>query len=243
MRKRGIKRAGRHYKFVWHQNGDVMNLKTNLFQSIMVLAIIAGTNGPAFSETSELPMNCQVIVSLMELDEDAPGLEEDSYDITFYGAAAQKPFNKELLEYGLEAGVNLCMENDNNVLHASAGSSGGSVRVAIDNELFLLDYFMGGYVAVNPAKRLRLYAGAGPLLIYGSWEHEPDENDDDLNDETESQLSAGVYGRAGIEVGISQKISVGAGIRAMTTGLEFNDSAGDVKVEGSQVFFNLSFRI
>ena len=220
-----------------------MNIKIVLFQSLVVIVIIAGTHCPAFSETPEIPINCQVIVSLMELDENAPDLEENTYDITFYGAAAQKPFKKDLFEYGFEAGASVCMENDNNVLSASSGSSGGTIRVEIDNKLFLFDYFAGGYVAVNLAKRLRLYAGAGPLLIYGRWEHKPDENDDDLGDETESHLSGGVYGRAGVEVAIAKEISLGAGVRALTTGLEFNDSAGDIKFEGPQVFFNISFGI
>ena len=243
MQKREGKGAGRYHKFIWHQHGESMNVKKNLFRTLVVMAIIVGTNGPAFPETSAFPMNCQVIVSLMELDEDAPGLEEDSYDIAFYGAAAQKPFKKDLFEYGFEAGANLCIENDNNVLNASGGSSGGNITVGIDNKLFLFDYFMGGYAAVNPAKRLRLYAGAGPLLIYGSWEHEPDENEDEFDDNTESHLSAGIYGRAGVEVAICSEISLGAGVRALATGLEFNDAAGEIKVEGPQVFFNLSFGI
>ena len=220
-----------------------MNLRMFLFQSLVIMAILTGTLCPAFSENQELPVNCQVIVSLMEVDEDVPDMDDKTYDITFYGAAAQKPFKKDLFEYGFETGANLSMENDTNVLSASGGSSGGTIKVAIDNKMFLFDYFAGGYVAVNFAKRLRLYAGAGPLLIYGSWEHEPDNIYDEFDDETESKLSAGVYGRAGLEVAIIEKLSFGAGIRAITTGLEFDDSLGDIKVEGPQVFFNVSFKI
>jgi opacity protein-like surface antigen len=210
---------------------------------IALIATIIGTSAPVFAENTDTPINCQVIVSLMELDEDASGMEEKNYDLTFFGAAAQKPFKKDIFEYGFETGANLSMENDTNVLNYSAGSSGGAVRVEIDNQWFLLDYFAGGYIAANFASRFRLYAGAGPLLIYGSWEFEPDENDDEYEDNTESHLSAGIYGRAGLEVAIIEKLSIGAGVRVVTTGLEFNDPPEEIKFEGPQVFFNVSLKI
>jgi len=212
-------------------------------QLFVFISIISVSSPPVFSETQDLPINCQVIVSLMELDEDAPDLDEKNYDLTFFGAAAQKPFYKDLLEYGFETGANLSMKNDTNVLSYTAGSSGGKIKVEIDNTWFLFDYFGGGYVAANIAKRLRLYAGAGPMLIYGSWEHEPDENDGDFDDNTESHLSAGIYGRSGFEIAIIERMSFGAGIRAIATNLQFDDSFGDIKVEGTQFFFNVSFKI
>jgi hypothetical protein len=210
---------------------------------IVLIAMIAGMNSPVLAENQDIPINCQVIVSLMELDEDAPDMEEKNYDLTFFGAAAQKPYYRNTFEYGFETGANLSMKNDTNVLSYSAGSSGGTIRAEIDNQWFLFDYFGGGYVAANIAKRLRLYAGAGPLLIYGSWEYDPDENDDDLDDENESHLSAGIYGRCGFEIALIEKMSIGAGIRAISTNLKFDDAFGDIKVEGNQVFFNVSFKI
>jgi hypothetical protein len=212
-------------------------------QLAFLIAMIAGVHSPVLAENQDLPVNCQVIVSLMELDEDAPGMDEKNYDLIFLGAAAQKPFYKDALEYGFETGANLSMGNDTNVLSYSAGSSGGTAKVEIDNTWFLFDYFGGGYVAANVAGRLRLYAGAGPMLIYGSWEHDPDENDDEFDDDTESHLSAGVYGRAGLEVAIIERLSFGAGVRAIATNLEFDDALGEIKVEGPQYFFNVSFKI
>ncbi|MEW6076888.1 MAG: hypothetical protein AB1724_03665 [Thermodesulfobacteriota bacterium] len=189
------------------------------------------------------PVYCQAIVSLMELEQDSPNLEEDSYDLTFFGAAAQKPLYGDRLEFGFETGGNFSMKNDTDVLYASVGSPNTNIAIDIDNEWFLFDYFGGGYVAATLAKRLRLYAGAGPLLIYGSWTHEPEENDQDLDDETESHLSAGLYARAGLEVFIFDRVSLGGGVRAIATGLDFDDDAGEIDVEGAQVFFNFTFKI
>jgi opacity protein-like surface antigen len=135
------------------------------------------------------------------------------------------------------------MKNDTDVLYASVGSPSTNVAIDIDNEWFLFDYFGGGYAAVNLARRLRLYAGAGPLLIYGSWTHEPEENDQDLDDETESHLSAGLYARAGLEVFITDSVSLGGGVRGIATGLDFDDDAGKIDVEGAQAFFNFSFKL
>jgi hypothetical protein len=210
---------------------------------VFLIAMAAGVYSPASAENRDIPINCQVSVSLMEIDEDAPNMDENSYDLTFFGAAAQKPLYKNLLEYGLETGANFSMENDTNVVSYSVGSSGGTVKVEIDNTWFLLDYFGGGYVAANISKRLRLYAGAGPMLIYGSWEFEPDENDEGFDDDTESHLSAGIYARAALEVAVIEKMSFGAGVRAVASGLEFNDSHKDIKFEGPQYFFNVAFRI
>jgi len=227
---------------VWINPGK--NLRLIITCLVILMMVIIHPPSSLFAESVPTPLNCQVIVSLMELDIDDTDFENKEYDLTFFGAAAQKPLKKkDAFECGFEVGANLSMHNDTDVLSYSGGSSGGTVNIAIDNKWFFLDYFTGGYVSVNMMKRLRLYAGAGPLLIYGSWEHEPEENQYEFDDNTESKLSAGVYGRAGLEVAIIEKLSIGAGIRAIATGLKFDDSVGDIQVEGPQYFFNISFKI
>lgn len=218
-----------------------MNSRSLSRLGFLLITMIIGSSCPAFPETQQLPANCQVIVSMMELDDNSPSPDEKKHDLTFFGAAAQKPFYLEFLEYGFETGINFSMENDTDVLSASGGSSGGTVRVSIDNKMFFLDYFAGGYVAVHFANRVRLYAGAGPLLIFGMWEREHD--DGEYEDETESKLSAGIYGRVGFEFRIVEPVSIGAGIRGISTGLKFDDSQRDIEVEGLQVFFGISFKI
>jgi hypothetical protein len=221
----------------------IMRLRPTAFPLIVLMAMGMLWASPAHSQDKDRPLYCQAIVSLMELEQDAPDLEEDSHDLTFFGVAAQKPFYGDRFEFGLETGGNFSMKNDTDVLYASVGSPGTTVAVDIDNDWFLFDYFGGGYVAANIARRIRLYAGAGPLLIYGSWSHEPEENDQDLDDETESHLSAGLYARAGLEVFIIDRVSLGGGVRAMATGLHFDDEAGEIDVEGAQMFFNFTFKI
>jgi opacity protein-like surface antigen len=206
----------------------------------VVLALWAS---PAYPRDNDKPLYCQAIVSLMELDQESPDMADDSHNLTFFGAAAQKPFHGDSFEFGFETGANFSMKNDTDVLYASVESSGTKARVAIDNEWFLFDYFGGGYVAANIARRLRLYAGAGPLLIYGSWSHEPEEDDSEFEDETESHLSGGLYARAGLEVFIFERVSLGGGVRAIATGLDFDDEAGEADVEGPQLFFNFTFKI
>jgi hypothetical protein len=224
---------------------NIFRIDSRLFliHIISALAVIFGSHSPVHAQNNDTSINCQVICSLMELDEDGQDLEKKNYDLIFFGAAAQKPFKKDVFEYGFETGADLSMKNDTNVLSYSAGSSGGNVRVEIDNKWFVFDYYGGGYIAANVANRLRLYAGAGPMLIYGSWEFEPDDNDDQYEDNTESHLSAGIYGRAGLELTIIERMSIGAGVRGIASGLEFNDSPEKIKFEGPQIFFNVSFKI
>jgi hypothetical protein len=120
---------------------------------------------------------------------------------------------------------------------------GGTIAISVDINQFLFDYFFGGYVSLQPVKWFRLYVGAGPLLIYGSWEtDEKDPTTSQVETKSESGFSAGVYGRGGIDIIISENFILGAGIRGTKTGLSFNDTVGNVDVEGWQYFGVISFR-
>jgi opacity protein-like surface antigen len=186
----------------------------------------------------------QCILAQMNLEEDDTDVQDDTYELPFIGVAVQKPFNKKRLVYGLESGALLSFDNETRHINASGGSSGGSATVVIDNEMFLLDYFLGGYLSIEIARRLRLYAGAGPLIVYGSREIKP-ENEDDVTIQpvTESGIGFGAYARAGLELKIVDYFMIGAGLRTMTSGLEFEDEVGKNKIEGTQYYISISFKM
>ena len=113
----------------------------------------------------------------------------------------------------------------------------------MDIQSFLFDYFFGGYVSFEPVKWLRLYLGAGPLIIYGTRETEQDDpNTQEVETRSESGLSAGVYGRTGVDIIFAEKFILSAGIRRTKTGLSFEETTGEVDVEGWQYFGGISFR-
>ncbi len=192
----------------------------------------------------ETPLVCQIMLATLELKEESPHVEDDTYDLTLFGVAAQKPLTGKSVAYGFETGAFFSMKADTRIVQASGGPSGGSLKVTFDNKLLLFDYFAGGYLGVSFAKRLRLYAGAGPLVIYGKREVDPeDDGSGTVQQKSDSGLALGFYGRSGLEISVTDIFMIGLGLRAITTGLEFNTPVGEIKVEGIQYFLSISVKI
>jgi len=215
-----------------------------LFFALVALfsaAALAPADAPVLAD--ERPLTLQLMVGEMIIANDDPQVSGDDYNVTLFGVAAQKPFTDKLLQVGIETGVLLNWESETRAVASSGGGGGGTLAVAVDINQFLLDYFFGGYVSFEPIKWFRLYIGAGPLLIYGSREtEETDPATSQGETKSESGFSAGVYGRAGIDLVFADIFMLGVGVRGTRTGLSFDDTAGKLDVEGWQYFGVLSFR-
>jgi opacity protein-like surface antigen len=221
-------------------------MKWGLVIITMGLGIITLTlNAYVMADEIEENMNIQFILAQMTLEEKDPDVQDDDYELLYLGVAAQQPLNENRLTYGLETGALLTWDNETRHIRASGGSSGGSATIVIENQMFLFDYFFGGFVSVEFARRLRIYAGAGPLIVYGSRGITPEEEEEeeDTSQETESGTSLGVYARAGLEFEIVDNLRIGAGLRSMTSNLEFEDESGKIRVEGTQYYISISVTI
>ncbi len=207
------------------------------------LILMTNYTPTAYAWDSGAPLRCQVMGMHMAIEDDDADLDNDDYKFSIFGAAGQRAIHKDPFEYGLEVGLLFSIDNDRRYTSVSSGSDGGTVHVRFENKMLLIDYFGGGYVGYSFSKYLRLYAGAGPLIVYGRREYDPDENEYDDDSEVESKLSLGLYGRTGIEFSITDNFMIGGGIRALTSGLEFNESNSKIKYEGIQYVFNLTFKI
>jgi opacity protein-like surface antigen len=208
------------------------------------LLLMTNFTSTAYAWDSEAPLRCQVMGMHMTVEEEDAIVDGKDYKFSIFGAAGQRAIHKGPLEYGLEVGLLFSMDNDRRYTSVSSGSDGGTVHVRFENKMLLIDYFGGGYVGYSFSKYLRLYAGAGPLIVYGRKEYEPDGDDyDSFDSEVESKLAVGLYGRTGVEFTITDNFMIGAGIRALTSGLEFKEPNGKIKYEGIQYVFNLSFKI
>lgn len=197
----------------------------------------------SYAEEIDYPMVLQVMVGKMVISNDDPRVSGGDYDITLFGVAAQQPFGGSLFKYGIETGALFNWQSETRAYAASGGGGGGTLAIALDIQSFLFDYFFGGYVSFEPVKWLRLYLGAGPLIIYGTRETEQDDpNTQEVETRSESGLSAGVYGRTGVDLIFAEKIILSAGIRGTKTGLSFEETIGEVDVEGWQYFGGISFR-
>ena len=218
--------------------------RTSLFfvLSVCLFAFALSPTASAAEETNR-PLTLQLMVGQMVIANDDPQVSGGDYDITLIGAAAQQPFYGKLAQAGIETGLLLNWKSETRAFAASGGGGGGALAISVDINQFLFDYFFGGYVSLQPIKWFRLYIGAGPLLIYGS--RETDETDPvtlQTEKKTESGLSAGVYGRGGIDILFTENFMLGVGARATRTGLTFDDTAGKLDVEGWQYFGVISFR-
>jgi hypothetical protein len=184
-----------------------------------------------------------VVYGTLMIQNNDPDLDGGDYEIGLFGADAQKPFGGRTLRYGVEAGAMFSSDSDVRRFAAASGGGGGAVAVSVDISSVLIDYYFGGFVSFEPADWLRIYSGAGPLLIYGLRETEPEASEgEETTTESESGLGAGLYARAGLDLFFTKNLGLCAGARINETTLSFEDAAGKVDVEGWQYYFGLAFR-
>jgi hypothetical protein len=193
----------------------------------------------AFSEDRPGTLVCHITYGELTIDNDDPSVEGEDYQFGVFGADVQKSLGQGALLYGFETGMYFSMESETRSFYAS---SGGVAAVAVDVESLYFDYFLGGFVGLKPAQWLRLYVGAGPLLIYGQRDTEPQVTPyDEITDESDGGFGAGVYARAGIDLFFTQNFGIGGGLRINQTTLTFDNTESEVDVEGWQYYVGASF--
>ena len=172
-----------------------------------------------------------------------PNIDSSSYDISIFGADAQKAFGGDIFKYGVETGAVFSWDSYVQYFRASSGPNGGTVSVSVVVDSFVMDYFFGGYIGFEPIKWLRLSAGAGPLLTWGMRQSEPEESSsDEITANSVVEFGAGVYARAGVDIFFSETFGIIAGARRTQTTLSFEDTAGQTDIEGWQYYVGLAFR-
>jgi len=196
----------------------------------------------ALSQESKEQLTGHVFYGKMLIPSSDSDLEGDDYDVSIFGADVQKPFGGGTFKYGIETGAFFSMDSDVRSFSVSSGSSGGTVAVSVDVKSLLIDYFFGVYLGFEPAKWLRLNVGAGPLLIWGERETEPEASAPEyISSESESGFGAGLYARAGIDIFLTENSGLNVGARINETTLSFKDTTGKVDIEGWQYYFGITF--
>jgi hypothetical protein len=179
----------------------------------------------------------------MIIQNDDPAVAGGDYELDIIGLDVQKALRPGILQYGYETGALVSLSSEVRRFRASSGSEGGTVAVSVEINSILVDYFSGGYIGIEPAKWLRLYAGAGPLITWGSRERETEATDTEpASSETESGWGLGLYLRAGADIIFTDTFGIHGGTRVTETTLRLEDSSGDVDLEGWQYYFGMAFR-
>lgn len=211
-----------------------------LFTGI-VFTLFAATDG--FSGEAEPPLIGHVHFGKMVIQNDDPTVDGGDYEINTIGLDVQKTLHPGALIYGYETGAMVSLDSTVRRFRASSGSEGGRVAVAVDIDSILVDYYFGGYLGIEPVRWFRLYAGAGPLIIWGSRETKTEATaTEPANSDSESGLGVGLYGRAGVDILFTETFGINAGVRVTETTLSFEDAVGDVDLEGWQYYAGFAFR-
>jgi hypothetical protein len=199
----------------------------------------------ALSQDTQSPMTGHIFFGRMTIENNDQEIEGDDFEIKTVGVDAQKPMSQGNIQYGIEGGAFFSWDSEVRQFKASSGSGGGSASISVDISSILVDLFLGGYVAIQPAKWLRLYTGAGPMFIWARHETEPLEPTPEPyadDSESESGVGVGLYARTGLDIFITDSIGISAGARINETTLSFEDTLGreEVDIEGWQVYGGIS---
>lgn len=183
------------------------------------------------------------------LDSDAAGesLLGDVGTLPYLGGAGSRLWG-DRLRYGFEGGGLVSWKNDS----VRFFGSNNAVTVQIENELLSFEVFMGALLALEPIRGFRLYVAAGPALAWARV------NNDDARAEvlptplngssiyidlsaSEQDLSAVLYGRAGMELEFPGGITAGISARYADHEFDFG-SAGRLELDEVQWFLTLGSR-
>ncbi len=204
----------------------------------------------------------QVGVSALDLDD--PSIDVSAGDeklagefpdkLYYLGGAAQTPWKDGIVGYGWEGGgyTNWIVDDVSVFVRSSGGTT---ARVSFDSTYFGMETFLGLYGSLQPATWLRLYAGAGPSVMIGYLDIGEDENSDSSNPEVTPQVAvvnvsgghfaygAGYYGRVGLEVFFTPKLSMGVGARYEDSRLNAGNDLGSIDLEGTMLMLSIGGRL
>ncbi len=224
---------------------------------VLLFALPAPLQGALADMASELEGGpVQVMLGVSFYDEDELTFENgegesakasvDLSRIPFGGVARQIPLVGKGLDLGFEGGFLVSWRPE--VTDFYAGSSGGSGTVAlgIESQLLLVDFSAGLFVSARLGRHVRLYAGGGPVLLYGMVQTETEREDADTGikeseKETLHALGLGLYARTGVEFRVKEQQALGLALRYMSTPMDFGGSVGERTVQGPQVMLTYTF--
>ncbi len=118
--------------------------------------------------------------------------------------------------------------------------SNGSGVLRVDSNMLLSDVFTGLFVSQQLGEKARIYLAAGGQLVWANLESDFDE-DSSLGERIRYSVSGsgfgfGVYARAGLEFNYRNEGTLGIGLRAASSSVDFEGDIGEVDFEALQAF-------
>jgi hypothetical protein len=213
--------------------------------------------GPAASMAADEipPTYVQVFIGAAQFNEDRMTFQKAADDdpgtvttndlstMPYLGIGGQYAFADAESHIGLDATLLFGWRSHN----SSVTAGNGQAYIYLDTELWMLDLAMGLYAQTILGDHWRIYAAAGPLMLFAGYtedarqedlEASPTETSKDSN--TDSEFGIGGYARVGLEYQLQNGAFMGVCVRGVKTNLEFNDTIDDGGLDGVQGFLTYS---
>ena len=223
------------------------------FTTLMVLAVLPASAGAAADDFP--PTYVQAFIGAAEFDEEQmtfaktssndpdAATANDLSSMPFLGFGGQYAFSEGNTHVGLDGTILFGWRSRD----SSVAAGNGQARVKLDTDLWLIDLAMGVYAQTIFGDHWRVYLAAGPLMLFGEYAEEADEDDPEVTTTEESEHSSsdsgfgiGGYARAGLEYRLANNAFMGLCVRGLATNLEFDGALDDSGLSGVQGFLTYS---
>ncbi len=232
--------------------------------ALMVTGLPAWAEGTVYGDT-----RLQAYLGVMELNDQTGELQADLGDgnagepvdidfanLLYFGVDGETPMNKPNsgFEWGVNAGISMGWEGGDTEFAGRVNEGGGTVAFRIDNDMLVIEGHIGPYLRTHFGEKVDFYLGGGPAIIYA--EHDVDDGSNDaevaptslttangtiiLTDDSSSDTVIGFYARAGLEFDMGGGRSWGLGVKYLGAEMDFNDTVGEVDLEGYSIMLTYS---
>jgi hypothetical protein len=145
-----------------------------LLPIFMICLLMADSSVADSKRTGFQPRHLQALIGAMVADEDeykgfdsaGEPIESDEVFGTFLvgGGMVQLADGPSTFEYGLETGGFFGWKD---VDTDYKGSSNGGLVVKVSSDFYMFEILMGGFTGWNVTNKFRIYASAGPSVVWG----------------------------------------------------------------------------
>ena len=170
-----------------------------------------------------------------DLDPSVGSVPTEDDILPFFGGVYGEPITgDEDTQFGFEVGFTFTYDGSDERIDLAGGGS-----VPADVELVLFDLF-GGFYVNHYVGRLRLYAGAGPLLQFGRVELVFEDPPGSLEFVDDHGFGYGYYARGGVELEVRPGLYVGPGVRFIDSFADLGGDLDDFEYEALQLTIGIT---
>lgn len=220
-----------------------------------LIALAALPAGDGWAADDFPPTYVQAFIGAAEFDEEQMTFAKTSSDdpdattandlssMPFLGFGGQYAFSDGTSHFGLDGTILFGWR----ARDSSVAAGNGQARIKLDTDLWLIDLAMGVYAQTMLGDHWRVYVAAGPLMLFGEYAEEAEEDDPEVttteaddHSSSDSGFGVGGYARAGLEYRLANNAFMGLCVRGVATNLEFDSARDDSGLSGVQGFLTYS---